>query len=118
MEMLTLFLVLPLAIYLVIVVMPEGRPARWALLLTGVPLVALWFDDLFDAGRFFTGDPQADAFAWLALGLGAGAWVLGALVQIGGRALVARWPVPGGYGLLAACAPLLFGVPLMLLPVL
>ena len=87
-----IFAVLPLVIYLVVVVLPAGRPAWIGIIVSGLLIGLIWIGYPFDAGPLWTGDRHADAYTIAAAMLYTVAWGAAAVTQIPGRWLVRRLP--------------------------
>jgi hypothetical protein len=109
-----IYLILPALIYLLVVALPSGRPARIGMTLAGLVIGALWLSHYFSVGPLFTGDRNSDAYARAAVWFYTLAWVAAALTQTVGRAIVG----PGAslsYFILALVVLILTTIPMLYL---
>ena len=86
------FLVLPLAVYLGLVLLPAGRRALWACAAVGVAVALSWVAYLADPGGIMTGPGRHGPFVLLLLVGVTAAWGVASSLQLLRLRLPSNWP--------------------------
>lgn len=76
-----LFAGVPLLVYGLVVVLPEGFGAKAGIALAALLFAALWVAKALTFQPIFTGEPASDGLTTALVGIASGALALGALVQ-------------------------------------
>lgn len=76
-----LFIGVPVIVYLLTVILPEGRGAFAGVLLAALALGALWVAKAVNYAPIFTGEAASDGLTTALLAIASGALALGAVVQ-------------------------------------
>ncbi|MEZ5779006.1 MAG: hypothetical protein R3E44_11660 [Paracoccaceae bacterium] len=91
------FIGLPVAVFLVLVLLPAGRAAAVGLVVGALLIGLVWLARMLDLGPLFTGDAHADGYMVAALSILTGAAAVAAIAQ-GIRAAMGparpRWAYP------------------------